>query len=65
MTWEDYRVYRFRENINVAKAQLELKLVNNMGDNKKDFLKYISNKRRTRENIDLLPDENGLLSGDQ
>lgn len=32
------------------------------GDNKKDFLKYISNKRRTRENIVFSLDENGHLT---
>lgn len=54
VTWEDYNIaaHYCREIICAAKAQLELKLTN-----KKDFLKYVNCKRRTRENIAPLFDE--------
>ncbi|GAB0206625.1 mitochondrial enolase superfamily member 1 [Grus japonensis] len=51
-----------REKIHVAKAQLELKLASTVGDNKKGFFKYVNNKRRNRENIGSLPDENSHLT---
>jgi len=40
-----------RENIRRAKAQLELHLATAIKDNKKCFYKYISNKRRAKENL--------------
>lgn len=61
MTWEDYRVYRFRENINVAKAQLQLKLASTSQDNKKGIFTYLNSKGRTRDNIGSLLDENSHL----
>ncbi|GAB0181631.1 mitochondrial enolase superfamily member 1 [Grus japonensis] len=63
-TWEDYRdaANLCREKIHVAKAQLELKLASTVGDNKKGFFKYVNNKRRTRENIGSLLNENGHLT---
>ncbi|GAB0204308.1 mitochondrial enolase superfamily member 1 [Grus japonensis] len=63
-TWEDYRdaARLCREKIRVAKAQLELKLASTVGDNKKGFFKYVNNKRRTRENIGSLLNENGHLT---
>lgn len=49
-TWKDYidAIYYCREKINVAKAQLELKLVNNMGDNKKDFFKICKQQKENQ-----------------
>ncbi|GAB0204012.1 mitochondrial enolase superfamily member 1 [Grus japonensis] len=63
-TWEDYRdaARLCREKIHAAKAQLELKLASTVGDNKKGFFKYVNNKRRTRDNIGSLLDENGHLT---
>ncbi|GAB0207904.1 mitochondrial enolase superfamily member 1 [Grus japonensis] len=63
-TWEDYRdaAHLCREKIRAAKAQLELKLASTVGDNIKGFFKYVNNKRRTRENIGSLLDENGHLT---
>ena len=45
----------------VAKAQLKLKLASTVGD-RKDFLKYVNSKRRTRDVIDLLIGEDGHLT---
>ncbi|PKU38533.1 rna-directed dna polymerase from mobile element jockey- hypothetical protein [Limosa lapponica baueri] len=44
-----------------AKARLELNLARDVEDNKKGFLKYISSKRKTRENVGLLLNEVGVL----
>ena len=48
-----------REKIRKAKAQLELNLAAGVKGNKKLFYKYISSKRRTRENLHSLLDEAG------
>ena len=44
-----------------TKAHLELKLARDAKDNKKDFLKCISSKRKTRKNVGLLLNEVGAL----
>ncbi|GAB0207863.1 hypothetical protein GRJ2_003252000 [Grus japonensis] len=44
-----------------AKAHLELNLARDVKDNKKGFFKYISSKRKTRENVGLLLNEVGAL----
>ncbi|GAB0209872.1 mitochondrial enolase superfamily member 1 [Grus japonensis] len=44
-----------------AKAHLELKLAGDVKDNKKGFFKYISSKRKTRENVGPLLNEVGAL----
>jgi len=44
-----------------AKVHLELTLAKDVRDNKKDFLKYISSKWKTRENTGLLLNEVGTL----
>jgi len=55
-TWEEYRnvVRACREATRKAKAHLELNLTRDVKDNKKGFFKYISSKRKTRENVGLL-----------
>ncbi|KAK4831158.1 hypothetical protein QYF61_015628 [Mycteria americana] len=60
-TQEDYKdVMRLgREKIRRAKAQLELNLATAMQDNKKCFYKYISTKRRDKENLHPLLDAKG------
>ncbi|KAK4816268.1 hypothetical protein QYF61_014340 [Mycteria americana] len=60
-TQEDYKgVARLcRENIRRAKAQLELSLAAAIKDNKKYFFKYISSKRRAKENLQPLVDGRG------
>ncbi|PKU37244.1 rna-directed dna polymerase from mobile element jockey- hypothetical protein [Limosa lapponica baueri] len=44
-----------------AKAHLELDLVRDVKDNKKGFFKYLSSKRKTRENMGPLLNEVGAL----
>jgi len=45
-----------------AKALLELNLAKEVKDKKEEiFLKYISSKRKTRENAGLLLNEGGVL----
>ncbi|KAK4831897.1 hypothetical protein QYF61_020044 [Mycteria americana] len=60
-TQEDYkRVARLcREKIRRAKAELELNLAAAVKDNKKYFFKYISSKRRAKENLQPLVDRGG------
>ncbi|KAK4818945.1 hypothetical protein QYF61_022210 [Mycteria americana] len=60
-TQEDYKgVARLcRGKIRRAKAELELNLAAAVKDNKKHFFKYISSKRRVKENLQPLVDEGG------
>ncbi|KAK4830060.1 hypothetical protein QYF61_008398 [Mycteria americana] len=60
-TQEDYKgVTRLcREKIRRAKAELELNLAAAVKDNKKHFFKYISSKRRGKENLQPLVDGGG------
>ncbi|XP_075345906.1 uncharacterized protein LOC142403538 [Mycteria americana] len=60
-TQEDYkRVARLcREKTRRAKAELELSLAAAIKDNKKHFFKYISSKRRGKENLQPLVDGGG------
>ncbi|GAB0179750.1 mitochondrial enolase superfamily member 1 [Grus japonensis] len=62
-TWEEYKniVRACRDATRKAKAQLELKLTEEVKDNKKGFFKYISSKRTTRENVGPLLNEVGAL----
>ncbi|KAK4817214.1 hypothetical protein QYF61_003738 [Mycteria americana] len=58
---EDYKgVARLcREKIRMAKTELELNLAAAVKDNKKYFFKYISSKRRAKENLQPLVDRGG------
>ncbi|KAK4822040.1 hypothetical protein QYF61_006953 [Mycteria americana] len=60
-TQENYKgvMRSCREKIRRAKAQLELNLATTVKDNKKCFYKYISNKRRAKENLHSLSDMGG------
>ncbi|KAK4820600.1 hypothetical protein QYF61_001906 [Mycteria americana] len=60
-TQEDYKgVARLcREKIRRAKAELELNLATAIKDKKKHFFKYISSKRRAKENLQPLLDRGG------
>ncbi|KAK4830415.1 hypothetical protein QYF61_010946 [Mycteria americana] len=60
-TQEDYKgVARLcRKKIRRAKAELELNLAAPVKDNKKHFFKYISSKRRAKENLQPLVDRGG------
>jgi len=62
-TQEDYKdIMRLcREKVRRAEAQLELSLATPIKDNKKCFYKYISNKRRVKENPHPLSDAGGNL----
>ncbi|GAB0182556.1 mitochondrial enolase superfamily member 1 [Grus japonensis] len=61
-TWEEHRnvVRVCRDAMRKAKAHLELNLVRDVKD-KKGFFKYISSKKKTRENVGLLLNEVGAL----
>ncbi|GAB0190586.1 mitochondrial enolase superfamily member 1 [Grus japonensis] len=61
-TWEEYKnvVRVCRDATRKAKAQLELKLAGEVKD-KKGFFKYISSKRKTRENVGLRLNKAGAL----
>lgn len=43
-----------RDGVRKVKAHLELNLVRDVKGNKKELYKYISSKRKARENADLL-----------
>ncbi|KAK4828700.1 LOW QUALITY PROTEIN: hypothetical protein QYF61_000538 [Mycteria americana] len=60
-TQEDYKgvVRLCREKIRRAKTQLEVNLATAIKDNKKYFFKYISSKRRAKENLQPLVDGGG------
>ncbi|GAB0183976.1 mitochondrial enolase superfamily member 1 [Grus japonensis] len=62
-TWEEYRnvVRVCRNATRKARAHLELNLSGDVKDNKKGFFKYISSKRKTRENVGPLLNEMGAL----
>jgi len=62
-TWEEYRnvVRACRDATRKAKAHLELKLARDVKDKEKDFFKYISSKRKTRDNVGPLLNEVGVL----
>ncbi|GAB0207209.1 mitochondrial enolase superfamily member 1 [Grus japonensis] len=60
-TWEEYRdVVRVCRDA-TRKAHLELNLARDVKDKKKGFFKYISSKRKTRENVGPLLNEVGAL----
>ncbi|KAK4830600.1 hypothetical protein QYF61_012026 [Mycteria americana] len=60
-TQEDYKgvAWLCREKTRRAKAELELSLAATVKDNKKHFFKYISSKRRGKENLQPLVDGGG------
>jgi len=62
-TWEKHRnvVRPCRDATQKAVTHLELDLVREVKDNKKNFFKYVSSKRKSRENVDWLLNEVGAL----
>lgn len=44
-----------------AKTHLELQLARYLKDNKKGFYKYISSKRKIRDNVEVLLNQMGVL----
>ncbi|GAB0203750.1 hypothetical protein GRJ2_002840600 [Grus japonensis] len=63
VAWEEYRetVRAARAQVRKAKAQIELNLARDVKDKKKSFYRYVSDKRRTRENVGPLRNETGDL----
>ncbi|GAB0179086.1 mitochondrial enolase superfamily member 1 [Grus japonensis] len=61
--WEEYReiVRAARDQVRKAKVLIELNLARDVKDNKKSFYRYISDKRKTGENVGLLQKETGDL----
>ncbi|GAB0210350.1 mitochondrial enolase superfamily member 1 [Grus japonensis] len=61
VAWEEYRetVRAAREQVRKAKALTEISLARDVKDNKKSFYRYVSDKRRTRENMGPLRNEMG------
>jgi len=53
VAWEEYReiVQAVRDQVRKAKALSELNLDRDVKGNRKSFYRYISDKRKTRENI--------------
>ncbi|GAB0187255.1 mitochondrial enolase superfamily member 1 [Grus japonensis] len=63
VAWEEYRqtAQAAREQVRKAKALTEISLARDVKDNKKSFYRYVSKKRRTRENVGPLRNETGDL----
>ncbi|GAB0209800.1 mitochondrial enolase superfamily member 1 [Grus japonensis] len=63
VAWEEYRetVRAARDQVRKAKALIEISLARDVKDNKKRFHRYVSEKRRTRENVGPLQNETGDL----
>ncbi|GAB0182873.1 mitochondrial enolase superfamily member 1 [Grus japonensis] len=63
VAWEEYRetVRAAREQVRKAKALIEISLARDVKDNKKSFYRYVSDKRRTRENVGPLQNKTGDL----
>ncbi|GAB0190944.1 hypothetical protein GRJ2_001559700 [Grus japonensis] len=63
VSWEEYReiVQAARDQVRKAKALIELNLARDIKGNKKSFYRYISDKRKTRENVGPLRKETGDL----
>jgi len=62
-TWKEYRnvVGACRDATRKAKVHLELNLARDVKGIKKSFLKYISSKRKTRDNVGPLLNEVSVL----
>ncbi|GAB0180661.1 mitochondrial enolase superfamily member 1 [Grus japonensis] len=63
VAWEKYRetVRAAREQVRKAKALIEISWARDVKDNKKSFYRYVSGKRRMRENVGPLRNETGDL----
>ncbi|GAB0180427.1 hypothetical protein GRJ2_000508000 [Grus japonensis] len=63
VAWEEYRevVRAVRDQVRKAKGLIELNLDRDIKGNKKSFYRYVSDKRKTRENVDPLWNETGGL----
>ncbi|GAB0209154.1 hypothetical protein GRJ2_003381100 [Grus japonensis] len=63
VAWEEYRetVRAARDQVRKAKALTEISLARDVKDNKKSFYRYVSDKRRTRENVGPLRNDTADL----
>ncbi|GAB0183929.1 mitochondrial enolase superfamily member 1 [Grus japonensis] len=63
VAWEEYRetVRAARDQVRKAKALTEISLARDVKDNKKSFYRYVSDKRRMRENVGPLWNKTGDL----
>ncbi|GAB0189098.1 mitochondrial enolase superfamily member 1 [Grus japonensis] len=63
VAWEEYRetVRAARDQARKAKALMEISLARDVKDNKKSFYRYVSDKRKARENVGPLQNETGDL----
>ncbi|KFV02613.1 hypothetical protein N340_00830, partial [Tauraco erythrolophus] len=61
VAWEEYRaiVRATRDQVRKAKALIELNLARDIKGNKKSFYRYVSDKKRSRENVGPLRKEMG------
>ncbi|KFV12556.1 hypothetical protein N340_13926, partial [Tauraco erythrolophus] len=59
VAWEEYRaiVRVTRDQVGKAKAPIELNLARDIEGNKKNFYRYVSDKKRSRENVGPLRKE--------
>ncbi|GAB0176260.1 mitochondrial enolase superfamily member 1 [Grus japonensis] len=59
VAWEEYRetVRAARDQVRKAKALIEISLARDVKGNKKSFYRYVSDKRRMRENVGPLQNE--------
>ncbi|KFV09134.1 hypothetical protein N340_03481, partial [Tauraco erythrolophus] len=64
VAWEEYRaiVQATRDQVRKAKALIELNLARDIKGNKKNFYRYVSDKKRSRENVGPLQKETGDLA---
>ncbi|KFV18118.1 hypothetical protein N340_13754, partial [Tauraco erythrolophus] len=64
VSWEEYRaiVRATRDQVRKAKALIELNLARDIKGNKKNFSRYVSDKKRTREKVVPLCKETGDLA---
>ncbi|GAB0181734.1 mitochondrial enolase superfamily member 1 [Grus japonensis] len=61
VAWQEYRetVRAAREQVRKAKALIELNLSRDIKGNKKSFYRYVSDKRKTREDMGPLQNDTG------
>ncbi|KFV02207.1 hypothetical protein N340_13570, partial [Tauraco erythrolophus] len=64
VAWEEHRVIiqATRDQVRKPKALIELNLVRDIKGNKKNFYRYVSDKKRSRENVGPLRKETGDLA---
>ncbi|KFP48026.1 hypothetical protein N323_07381, partial [Cathartes aura] len=62
--WEEYRdaAWLCRDGVRKAKEQLDLNLARDAKNNKKGFYRYVSQKRKVKENIPPLMNKIGKLA---